>query len=203
MVPNLQEDSHGPPNQRPACVADRLAIVVVCAFALPAVAQSTGMVKGKVIDDKGQPVDGAKVTIEHDRRHRPAVRDEDRQEGRVHPDRPAVGSVQDHRRKGQARRRDRQHARQPAWRRRACGSSSAAAPATSAPWPPRRAELQQDVRRRRRAEPRRQARRGDREVQQGAGGSTRTATTATTTSATLRPEEGLEKAEETYKKSIA
>jgi len=31
---------------------------------MPALAQSTGMVKGVVSDDKGQPVDGAKVTIE-------------------------------------------------------------------------------------------------------------------------------------------
>jgi tetratricopeptide (TPR) repeat protein len=34
------------------------------AIAMPAFAQSTGMVKGVVKDDKGQPVDGAKVTIE-------------------------------------------------------------------------------------------------------------------------------------------
>jgi tetratricopeptide (TPR) repeat protein len=34
------------------------------AIAMPALAQSTGMVKGVVKDDKGQPVDGAKVTIE-------------------------------------------------------------------------------------------------------------------------------------------
>jgi tetratricopeptide (TPR) repeat protein len=32
--------------------------------AVPAFAQSTGMVKGTVTDDKGQPVDGAKVTLE-------------------------------------------------------------------------------------------------------------------------------------------
>jgi Flp pilus assembly protein TadD len=41
-----------------------LAIVALLAAAVPAVAQSTGMVKGVVSDDKGQPVDGAKVTIE-------------------------------------------------------------------------------------------------------------------------------------------
>jgi tetratricopeptide (TPR) repeat protein len=34
------------------------------AIAMPVLAQSTGMVKGVVKDDKGQPVDGAKVTIE-------------------------------------------------------------------------------------------------------------------------------------------
>ena len=40
--------------------------VMACAFALsvPAFAQSTGMIKGVVTDDKGQPVEGAKVTIE-------------------------------------------------------------------------------------------------------------------------------------------
>jgi tetratricopeptide (TPR) repeat protein len=48
----------------------RLSWVVAAAFtaslvaAVPASAQSTGMVKGVVADDKGQPVDGAKVTIE-------------------------------------------------------------------------------------------------------------------------------------------
>jgi tetratricopeptide (TPR) repeat protein len=40
------------------------AAVAALATALPAVAQSTGLVKGVVKDDKGQPVDGAKVTIE-------------------------------------------------------------------------------------------------------------------------------------------
>ena len=33
-------------------------------MAWPAAAQSTGLVKGLVKDDKGQPVEGAKVTIE-------------------------------------------------------------------------------------------------------------------------------------------
>ncbi len=44
-----------------------LACVVFVAFALalPAAAQSTGMVKGQVIDVKGQPVEGAKITIEY------------------------------------------------------------------------------------------------------------------------------------------
>jgi tetratricopeptide (TPR) repeat protein len=41
-----------------------LAAVAVIATALPAVAQSTGMVRGTVSDDKGQPVEGAKVSIE-------------------------------------------------------------------------------------------------------------------------------------------
>jgi len=41
-----------------------LAVVAVVAIATPAVAQSTGMVKGVVNDDKGQPVADAKVTIE-------------------------------------------------------------------------------------------------------------------------------------------
>ena len=41
------------------CVA-----LVACAIAMPAAAQSTGMVKGVVKDVKGEPVDGAKVTIE-------------------------------------------------------------------------------------------------------------------------------------------
>src|SRR6185312_1725401 len=43
-----------------------LAVVAVAALAtaLPAAAQSTGLVKGVVKDEKGQPVDGAKITIE-------------------------------------------------------------------------------------------------------------------------------------------
>jgi tetratricopeptide (TPR) repeat protein len=40
------------------------AVFLGVAIAAPALAQSTGMVKGVVKDDKGQPVDGAKVTIE-------------------------------------------------------------------------------------------------------------------------------------------
>ena len=39
------------------------AAAVALAVAVPAVAQSTGMIKGVVKDDKGQPVEGAKVTI--------------------------------------------------------------------------------------------------------------------------------------------
>lgn len=41
-----------------------IAALVAVAWALPVAAQSTGMVKGKVIDGKNQPVDGAKITIE-------------------------------------------------------------------------------------------------------------------------------------------
>lgn len=41
-----------------------VAIAVAVAISMPAYAQSTGMVKGKVVDQQGQPVDGAKVTIE-------------------------------------------------------------------------------------------------------------------------------------------
>lgn len=41
-----------------------VALVVSLGLAVPAVAQSTGMVKGKVIDAKGAPVEGAKVLIE-------------------------------------------------------------------------------------------------------------------------------------------
>src|SRR5215510_13124730 len=41
------------------CVA-----LLACAIAVPAAAQSTGMVKGVVKDMQGNPVDGAKVTIE-------------------------------------------------------------------------------------------------------------------------------------------
>jgi tetratricopeptide (TPR) repeat protein len=40
------------------------AVVAALAFAMPALAQSTGMVKGIVSDDKGQPVGDARVTIE-------------------------------------------------------------------------------------------------------------------------------------------
>ena len=38
-------------------------LVAVLAVAVSAAAQSTGMVKGKVVDAKGQPVEGAKITI--------------------------------------------------------------------------------------------------------------------------------------------
>jgi tetratricopeptide (TPR) repeat protein len=41
-----------------------LAALAVLASPLPAAAQSTGIVRGVVKDDKGKPVDGAKVTIE-------------------------------------------------------------------------------------------------------------------------------------------
>jgi tetratricopeptide (TPR) repeat protein len=44
-----------------ACV-----VVIAAAMALPAAAQSTGMVRGVVKDMQGQPVEGAKVTIEAD-----------------------------------------------------------------------------------------------------------------------------------------
>jgi tetratricopeptide (TPR) repeat protein len=40
------------------------AVFVALAVALPATAQSTGLVKGHVLDIKGQPVEGAKITIE-------------------------------------------------------------------------------------------------------------------------------------------
>lgn len=40
------------------------ALVAVLAIGEPARAQSTGMVKGKVVDAEGQPVEGARVTIE-------------------------------------------------------------------------------------------------------------------------------------------
>lgn len=51
-------------------ISGRLSWLVAAAFtaslvaAAPTFAQSTGMIKGVVADDKGQPVDGAKVTIE-------------------------------------------------------------------------------------------------------------------------------------------
>jgi tetratricopeptide (TPR) repeat protein len=41
------------------------AVLVAVAMATPTTAQSTGMVKGKVIDAKGLPVEGAQVTIEY------------------------------------------------------------------------------------------------------------------------------------------
>jgi tetratricopeptide (TPR) repeat protein len=40
------------------------AVLMAVAMASPGVAQSTGMVKGKVVDEKGQPVQDAKITIE-------------------------------------------------------------------------------------------------------------------------------------------
>ncbi len=50
-------------NGRPSWLVTFAAIAAL-ALAVPAAAQSTGMVKGKVSDDKGQPVEGAKITIE-------------------------------------------------------------------------------------------------------------------------------------------
>jgi tetratricopeptide (TPR) repeat protein len=50
-------------NGRPTWLS-MLPVVAALAMATPALAQSTGMVKGVVTDDKGQPVEGAKVTIE-------------------------------------------------------------------------------------------------------------------------------------------
>jgi tetratricopeptide (TPR) repeat protein len=41
------------------------AVLVAVALASPVIAQSTGMVKGKVVDAKNQPVEGAKITIEY------------------------------------------------------------------------------------------------------------------------------------------
>lgn len=41
-----------------------LTFVVALAVAAPVLAQSTGIVRGTVRDEKGQPIDGAKVTIE-------------------------------------------------------------------------------------------------------------------------------------------
>jgi tetratricopeptide (TPR) repeat protein len=41
-----------------------LALVVALGMAMPIAAQSTGMVKGKVVDAAGKPVEGAKVLIE-------------------------------------------------------------------------------------------------------------------------------------------
>ena len=39
-------------------------LMVALALVVPAAAQSTGMVKGKVVDAKGEPIEGAKVVIE-------------------------------------------------------------------------------------------------------------------------------------------
>src|SRR3954471_13662226 len=41
-----------------------VALIASLMAAVPAFAQSTGMVKGVVLDDKGQPVSDAKITIE-------------------------------------------------------------------------------------------------------------------------------------------
>jgi tetratricopeptide (TPR) repeat protein len=41
-----------------------LASLAALSIALPALAQSTGMIRGTIKDEKGQPVEGAKVTIE-------------------------------------------------------------------------------------------------------------------------------------------
>jgi hypothetical protein len=41
-----------------------LAVLAAVALSVPASAQSTGMVKGRVLDAQGQPVEGARVSIE-------------------------------------------------------------------------------------------------------------------------------------------
>jgi tetratricopeptide (TPR) repeat protein len=41
-----------------------LALAAAASLAAPALGQSTGMVKGKVVDAEGKPVEGAKITIE-------------------------------------------------------------------------------------------------------------------------------------------
>lgn len=46
-------------------LATFVAVVATVALSTPAFAQSTGMVKGKVLDAQSQAVDGAKVTIEY------------------------------------------------------------------------------------------------------------------------------------------
>ena len=50
-------------NGLPGWLLTLAALAVALAVATPAVAQMGGMVKGVVRDDKGQPVDGATVTI--------------------------------------------------------------------------------------------------------------------------------------------
>jgi hypothetical protein len=45
-------------------LAGAIGLAMTVAFAAPTFAQSTGMVKGKVVDAEGKPVDGAKITIE-------------------------------------------------------------------------------------------------------------------------------------------
>ena len=62
-----------------------LALAVALVFSAPAFAQ--GIVKGKVVDEKGQPVADAKVTIAGTGAER---RDEDEQQGRIRAGRSAV-----------------------------------------------------------------------------------------------------------------
>ena len=40
-------------------------LMVALGLVVPAAAQSTGMVKGKVVDAKGEPIEGAKIVIEY------------------------------------------------------------------------------------------------------------------------------------------
>src|SRR5713226_8734551 len=59
---NSEEESMVRRNGRPIWLL-MFAALAALAIALPVAAQMGGMVKGTVIDDKNQPVDGAKVTI--------------------------------------------------------------------------------------------------------------------------------------------
>ena len=154
-----------------------------------------GMIKGVVKDAKGQPVEGAKVTIDMAEGTSRKFETQDEQEGRVHPDRPAGRRVQGHGREGQAgverprtsRVSDRRARPRSTWcsapRRRGGDAKEVAA---------KNAELKKVFEEGVAASQRRQPRRGDREVHRGGGAERRTATTATTTSASRDiAEEGL------------
>ena len=148
-------------------------------------AQSTGMVKGVVTDDKGQPVEGAKVTIEMNGGTGRRFETKTNKKGEYIQIGLDPAALQGHRRKGQARiragHRQRPRQRQTAEADMVLGIASAAA---SKEAQAKNGAAQEDLRRRRRAQHRRQARRGDREVQRGDRRQPDRATTATTTSAT-------------------
>ena len=148
----------------------------------------TGMVKGKVVDAKGQPVEAAKVTIEFKDGISRTYKVKTQQEGRVHPDRPAARQLQGHRREGEGRHPGVRRPR--AARRPGRGELQAGArqrrrrPRKTSP---RAAAVKKAVRRRRGRQPQRRQRRRARQVQRGDRASCRPASTATTTSATPTP----------------
>ena len=158
----------------------------------PRLRKWAGWSRASSLDDKGQPVDGAKVTIDSGDTSR-KFRNQDRQEGRVHPDRPDVGRLHGRRREGQARRPlSRQatvRAGSPAEIDLILGVASSGRVGRSRR---QRRRADEGLRRRRGAQQGRQARRGDREVQRGHRAQPAAASTATTTSATAYvAEEGL------------
>ena len=171
----------------------------ICALAIglaivaaPASAQ-TGPSRARSSMQQGNPVDGAKITLENQRRRPQASTTKSNKKGEYIQVGLHARQVQGHRvegrpEPGEERRHPPRHG-QRSTSSSAPGGAAAAAPmskeeAAKAEGEGRRHE--QGVRGRRRAQQGRQERRGDREVQRGHRRRCRTAPSATTTSAPFR-----------------